>query len=446
MAFTSIPEIEVFNPKTIPFQLDVIKDVRKFEYSQGALEILLSGSVGSAKSLLLAHLIATHALANAGAGVLVGRRTLKDLKNTLWAMILRHCPMFYNFWNKSDMTIKLPNNSIIYGVSWDDGRYDKFRSYELSMAAIEELTENRDPEIYNEIKMRVGRIPHIKENVIACATNPDAPSHWAYNHFIENQSQTRRVYYSKTKDNPFLPSWYIKQLQADMDTKMALRMLEGQWIEIHRDQVYYEFDSDRNYVDSNYQWNKDYPVAIMHDFNIGLGKPMSAAAGQYIDNVFHVAITFLVEGSRTADILEDMAHSGIFDNYSDTIEIYGDASGRNNDTRSIRNDYDIISKYLGNYKRQLNVVECVPRKNPPLRRRHNVVNAHFLNQNNDVRLFIYKQAQDAAKGFRLTQYKCGSSLVEDDTLREQHVTTAIGYWIDYSYINAHSGASTTVEL
>jgi hypothetical protein len=57
------------------------------------------------------------------------------------------------------------------------------------------------------------------------------------------------------------------------------------------------------------------------------------------------------------------------------------------------------------------------------------MNALFLNANSQTRFYIYKDAFDATKGFRLTKYKQGARLVEDDsTPKEQHVTTAIGYW------------------
>lgn len=445
------PTIEEFDPNHIAFQMEVIKLIRKtFDYSQGALEVLLSGSIGSAKSLLLAHLIATHAIDNPGAGILVGRRVLKDLKNTIWAILLRHCPLFYQYWNKAEMKITLPNKSVIYGVSWDDGRYDKFRSYELSMAVIEELTENRDYEVYEEIYDRLGRCPRVYENLSICATNPDSPSHWAYEYFIENQKEDRKVFYSLTEQNPFLPDWYIKQKKQNMDPKRARRMLYGEWIELTKDVVYYNYDETRNFLkDKSYQWSSEHPICLMHDFNIGKDKPMSAAAGQIIDGVFHVGKVFISEGARTADIMEDIASSGVLDLANNHVYVYGDATGRNNDTRSLKDDYDIIEKFLSNYKRSdggnLEVLLQVPKKNPPIRRRQNIVNAYFLNDNGDVRLYLYKGCKRASKGFRLTDFK-GTGFVEDDTLPEQHVTTAIGYWIDYVVHREQGEESEVIQL
>jgi RecG-like helicase len=126
---TSTPRLTEFDPRKVPFQIDVIKHVRKVHlYNQGPCELMLSGSVGSAKTILAAHLVATHVLHNSGAQVVVMRRTLKDLKATFWRVLLTHFPEMNSWLNKSEMRITLPNGSIIYGLSYDDGRFDKFRS------------------------------------------------------------------------------------------------------------------------------------------------------------------------------------------------------------------------------------------------------------------------------------------------------------------------------
>jgi hypothetical protein len=112
-------------------------------------------------------------------------------------------------------------------------------------------------------------------------------------------------------------------------------------------------------------------------------------------------------------------------------------------TRSIKSDYDIIEGFLSKYSKTLNFEMRVPRSNPPLRRRHNLVNAYFSNENNQVRLLVYDKWVD--KGFRLTAFKKGSGLIEDDNLPEQHVTTAIGYMIDYD-VNKISEESEMIQL
>jgi len=239
-------------------------------------EVLLSGSVGSAKSVLMAHLVVTHCLNNPGAVACLGRKALPDLKSTIFAKILEHIDVDYtegrDYWvNHTSATIKFFNGSKIISRSWSDKRYKKVRSLELSCAVIEELTENNldDKEIYDEIKMRVGRIPGIKENFIVCATNPDSPGHWVHKYFMDSDSPTRHVFYSSTAENPFLPEWYRSQLERDLDPKMYRRMVLGEWLEISTETVYYSYDPDNNYSDKSYIINPDWPIHLTWDFNIG---------------------------------------------------------------------------------------------------------------------------------------------------------------------------------
>jgi hypothetical protein len=429
---TSTPRLTEFDPRKVPFQIDVIKHVRKVHlYNQGPCELMLSGSVGSAKTILAAHLVATHVLHNSGAQVVVMRRTLKDLKATFWRVLLTHFPEMNSWLNKSEMRITLPNGSIIYGLSYDDGRFDKFRSYELSMGVLEEGTECDDSDLYDEVFQRIGRLPHVKENLMLVVTNPGSPSHWLHERFVDKPTPNRKVFYSITEQNPFLPEWYIENLKRSLDPKRAQRMLYGKWIEILSDVIYYNFNSEINFKREQYKWNASLPLDLMFDFNIGLGKPLSCGVGQVVNGHFHLARTFIIEGARTADMCEEIQESGIVDMFS-TVRLYGDASGSHKDTRNTRSDWDIIKKAFQNYKtkdnRSINVEYHVPLSNPPIRARHNLMNTLFKNTIGQVRFTVWKDAQPAEKGLRLTAFKKGGFMIEDDSLAEQHITTAIGYW------------------
>lgn len=429
----STPTFTEFDPRLIKWQMDATTFIERFNYDLGVLEVLFSGSIGSAKSIEAAHLICRHAIFNKGARVLVVRRALKDLKRTLWQTILKHLadvPHLVKSYHKSNMTITLINNSEIIGDSYDDMNLEKFRSLELSMGAIEEATES-NKELYEAIKMRIGRLPSVKKNILLTLTNPDSPDHYLYEDIIASDHPNKKVFYSLTEQNPFLPRWYIENLQRDLDPKMAMRMLRGQWIELNQERIYYSYSTEDNYKKEKYVFNPHYPVCLMHDFNRAAGKPMSAAVGQEINGFYHVARTFLVDGGRTQDVMDEIANAGFLD-MNPNIKVYGDASGKHTDTRNNRSDWDIIAQFIRNYKRKdgmrINLSVEVPLANPAIRDRHNVANALFKNDLNQAHMFIYQDARDADKGFRLTKLKKGAELVEDDSMREQHVTTAITYW------------------
>lgn len=434
----SSPQFQDFDPREIPWQKEATDYFENFNYDSGILELFFSGSIGSAKTIEHIHLIVRHCLENDGARYLMVRRALKDLKRTSWNVLLQHIsdiPHAIKSYNKSDLKITFVNGSEIIGDSYDKGDLDKFRSLELSGADFEEVTECTK-ETYEAIKMRVGRLPGVSQNVITSRCNPDEPSHWLYKYFImDNDKAKKKTFYSLTEQNKFLPSWYIDNLRADLDPLMARRMLKGEWLSIRGQTPYYAYDTNKQFLkNERYKIDPRFPLDIMHDFNIGSGKPMSAAIGQCIGGVFHIAKDFIVEGFNTSEIIQEMLSSGYFNEISQ-VRIFGDRNGKNNDTRGNKTDYDIIVRELQQFRKPngqaIRVNMQVPNANPPIRSRQNVVNAHCLNDNGDVRLFVYKDAETVDEGLRLTKLKKGSSYQEDDSDPFQHVTTAVGYYIHY---------------
>ena len=427
----STPSVCQFDPTIIPFQQQVISDIRKnFDYSLGTHELMLSGAVGSAKSLLMAHMAITHCMHFPGARFMLGRRAMPDLRATIFSKILEHMhPDLeegnHYYINHTTATIKFRNKSEIISRSWADRHYFKLRSLELSGAAIEETTENEELDFYDEVKMRVGRLSHVPENFIIHATNPGSPSSPWYEYFFETKSPLRHVYLSTTADNPFLPKAYVEGLRREMCPKLARRMLHGEWIEIAQDVVYYAYDKSKNFIDKPYVIDHHYPIRISWDFNISHDKPMSVVLFQFINGTMHIFAEVIIEGMRTQDSCEELADRGFLDHGVEYI-IHGDASGKNRDTRNIRSDYDIIKKYMAN-RSGLKFRVDVPLANPPIRRRHNICNAHICNDLGERRLFVYQGCNIVDKGLRLTALRPGGSYCEDDSKPWQHCTTAIGY-------------------
>lgn len=439
MEIKSTPNLEEFKP--LPQQMEIITYIRQdIDYSKGTHEVLLSGSVGSSKSITLAHLILTHGLMYPKARIGIGRLALPQLKATLCQKIREHLyetQIDYQYKEVSG-DFKLPNASEIKAISWSDGNLAKLGSMEFSAFAIEELTETDDSRPYDVILQRTNRLPHIKEPWVVSATNPDGPSHWAYKKLIMSKSEKVKVFYSNTFDNPYLPRSYIETLKERLDERMAQRMIYGKWIEIQNEVVYYAYLSKNNYRDKKYQINPMLPLRLCFDFNIGNGKPLSMVMAQYdsFRDEWHFFNEIIIDGQRTLDCMDELASRGFLD-MDMQIKVHGDATGRARDTRSIQSDYDIIDNFLANYKtksgRKLMYSIDVPRANPPIRERHNVVNAYCMNANGKHRLFVYKDAPTVDEGLRLTRLKTGAQYVEYDEDRFQHCTTSIGYAIMWEY-------------
>ena len=447
--------LTTFIPDAVPYQRKVVNLIRRdWDFSEGNLEILLSGSYGSAKSILMAHLAITHCLFYPKSVAMLARKAMPDLKATIFKEVIEHldCEGLEegkDYWvnNSGSPSIEFSNGSRMETISWADKKYKKGRSRKFSFLIFEELTENNqdDREAFMTLKARLRRLPHVKENVLIAATNPDAPSHWAYKYFFEEKAPTKFVFKSVTTDNPFLDPIYIEQLIRDLDPRAIQRYIYGEWIELQKDQVYYNYSQETNFkTDFNFIRGED--LILTHDFNIGSGKPMSAAAMVKRGDIYHAFKSFHIEGARTSDIMEEIAASGLLDE-AGMITVYGDETGKNRDTRSIKSDYDIIREFLANYKtkdgRVLRFQFKVPTGNPPIRRRHNIVNAYCKNGLGEVRFYCYDKWID--EGMRLTAFKKGADMIEDDSLPQQHVTTAIGYTIDFD-VHRTAASTTTRQL
>jgi hypothetical protein len=245
------------------------------------------------------------------------------------------------------------------------------------------------------------------------------------------------VYTSVTKDNPFLSRSYLKQLEQELDPKIAQRMLHGEWIEIAEETIYYQYSED-NQVKGNYEINQKFPIHISFDFNIGEGKPLSACIFQYINDTFYVFDELIIEGARTLSAMEELANRKILDykmkrghhEVPMLYYIHGDATGQAGDTKALHSDYEQIENFLSNYNGGIRFQKEVPRSNPPDKTRHNTLNAYCKNLKGEVRLFVYvDHCPVTDEGMRLTALKKGGQYVEDDTKYYQHVTTALGYGI-----------------
>ena len=441
----SEPHLTGFIP--FGFQIEVLRLLNSYDYSLNTPEILLSGSVASAKSILLAHISIVHCLTWPGACIAIGRRALPDLKKTLFLEIIEHLTYLDPSLYKPRMhtgDIEFANGARIISATWGDGRFEKFRSYRLSGVIIEELTENDDEfeRGFKILKARVRRIPHVKQNFILAASNPGEPDCFWYDYFIEGSKRfpSRYVFYSNTRDNPYIDPVYYDQLLQDYSFLEAERYLRGKWISLQGKGIYHAYREENNFIDRAYEVDYRRPVHITFDFNIADGKPQSAAMFQLIDGVFHFFQESVIDRANWClDNLTEFEANGLLTDVRSVI-IHGDASGRARSPNSLRSAYNLIEGWLG--ERRIPYSIDVPKANPPLVERWTTVNAMCQNAKGEIRIFVYKPCKVLNQGMKLARKKEGSAL-EDDSLRYQHITTALGYAV--CYLKGHERRKSSSE-
>jgi hypothetical protein len=205
-AFGSTPSYSEFDPSRIPWQRQLINDIFfEFDYSLGVHEVLLSGSLGSAKTLAAAHCAVRHLLTFDRSRCILGRRAMPDLRDTIFTKICEHLEGTVNHdgslfregkdygMARHNCRIWFRNSSEIISRSWADKNYKKVGSIEASIAIVEELTENDDDDeiALRYLRTRIGRLPHVPQQWVIYCSNPDSPSHFAYKYFQIGERQSR---------------------------------------------------------------------------------------------------------------------------------------------------------------------------------------------------------------------------------------------------------------
>jgi hypothetical protein len=113
------------------------------------------------------------------------------------------------------------------------------------------------------------------------------------------------------------------------------------------------------------------------------------------------------------------------------VLLYGDPAGRAGEKHGHASDYTEIEQVLR--ANRWNVTRRVKPAAPAIRDRQNAVRAKICNAVGQVSLFVNPaRAPYCHEGLTTVQVKEGSTFLEQDS-EFQHVTTAIGYCVDYEW-------------
>lgn len=120
------------------------------------------------------------------------------------------------------------------------------------------------------------------------------------------------------------------------------------------------------------------------------------------------------------------------DHKNKKVYIYGDPSGRNGEKHGHKSDYTEIEEVLRLNKWKFE--RRVRAQHPSIKDRQNAVRAMIKNAKGEIRLFVNDlKAEYCHKGLATVQVKKGSTFQEDQKNDKQHITTAIGYFIDWHW-------------
>ncbi len=247
-------------------------------HTSPAFETLYGGAAGGGKTAALCAEAITSALETSNTHVYIFRRTVKELKQSVYLEIMAQIADYQNVpdeqkaitiaYNGADSVFKFSNGSFIQLAYLDTiaDRY-KYQSAEIHVLLIDELTHFLFDD-YDYLKTRMRSDTEHRIRVMG-ATNPGNVGHgWVKDYFIQSNNpdinrvaeevwtdpQTRisRMFIpAKVDDHPseaFRES-YKRVLNAINDEQLRRALLEGDWDQFEG-QVFTEWDKKIHVIDT----------------------------------------------------------------------------------------------------------------------------------------------------------------------------------------------------
>ena len=287
---------------------------------------------------------------------------------------------------------------------------ERIVGYEVGYSLIDEadiLETEKMTKVFKKILARNRKkLPNEDMNCLDVVSTPEGFK-WAYNFFVKEAKDGRKIVKGKTQDNPFLPDDYIDSLMESHTENELLAYLGGEFVNLTSGNVYHTFDRFKNHSERVIK-----PTDVLHigmDFNV----TNMHAVIHVTDYKILTAVDEICKAYDTADMIRI-----IKERYPKrSIVIYPDASGDNRKTSG--SDTDILLLKKAGFKIE------VDDSNPSVKDRITTVNAGFLDGNGNISYYINtKTCPVYTEGLEKIAYKKGAPDKEGGF---DHVTEAGGY-------------------
>lgn len=188
---------------------------------------------------------------------------------------------------------------------------------------------------------------------------------------------TYSVHHSTYKDNKYLPNEFIAFLQ-DLKLKNSYYYVVyclGEWGNRQSGGLFYKLFNRAKTVNHSISYNPNLALHISFDFNVNPYMSMSVWQIEGLQAYCVDEITTVSPNNTTKGICKEFERR--YYNHSTGVFIYGDPSGKQQDTRSEAgyNDFKIIEKELEKYR----PISRVAKAAPAVVTRGNFINTIFYN-------------------------------------------------------------------
>lgn len=326
--------------------------------------------------------------------------------------------------SESELKIYLPNGAEIHvlgldkperfeGIPWDGGGIDeianiKERSWQENILPALNTVDPRRPD-YRAWCWLLGvpdGLNHYYDIVVQAETDPD------YEVFAWKSSDILPPDIIEAAKRSLSPRQYRQEFEASFETVAG--------------KIYDDY-SKANHTTETIKPHEQ--LMWMHDQNF---TPLSSAIGVRRNGndlylLDEIILTSAISKQSAIEFCEKYKNHG-----NKHVLVYGDPAGRAGEKHGHASDYTDIEGVL-----KLNgwtYTRKVKKKHPSIKDRQNCVRRKILTASGESSLFVNPvTAKWCDKGLATVQLKEGSSFQEDQSNEKQHITTAIGYCIDYEW-------------
>ena len=381
-----------------------------------------SGPVGSGKSQALCQEAIRLSYLNPGRMGLLGAPTypmLRDVAVTTLLEILSRNGIPHELHKAENMLVLRDTRSRIVFRAVEE--FERLRGTNLAWFGLDELTyTTEDAWLRLEGRLRDPRATRLCGFAVWTPKGFD----WVYRRFIGEPVDGYEVILAPPFENRHLTSKvpdYYDRLRKSYDPRFYDQEVLGKYLNVHEGTVYHTFERRQNVKEA--AADPRLPLLWSLDFNVD---PMCSVVAQTQGEQVVVLDELVLSRSSTLEACEEFQQR--FPQHHAGIVVYGDASGTKRQTTGT-SDYETVRRFFhsAGYGR---VSYQLPRANPAVRERVNLVNSLLRSADGETRLTVDPRCKELILDFEQVCYKPGAQAIDKDKdLRRTHLSDALGYLV-----------------
>ena len=402
--------------KDIPQQIALVRDNVRFKVVPAGRR---SGKTERAK-----RYIVRQAMKNPGKAYFLAAPTRDQAKKIFWNDLkqMTFSSLHQRQPSETELMVTLPNNATIQVIGLD--KPQRIEGQLWAGGIVDEIADCKPTAWAENIKPALDTVnPQDPDYRAWCWLTgvPDGLNHY-YDlaQYAQNSNDAEWAFYT-WKSADILPEDVIEAAKRQISPRQFRQEYEASF-ETAQGRIYEDY-SFENRTSETIQPHEQ--LLWFHDFNY---TPLSSGIGvRRGDSIYCLDEIILTSAISRQSAIEFVERYKNHDNKN--VLIYGDPAGRAGEKHGHESDYTEMENVLkaNGWKFTRNVKKAAP----AIKDRQNAVRAKIMNANGERSLFVNPAlAPYTDRGLATVQLKKGSTFIEEDS-EVQHITTAVGYMVDY---------------